>query len=475
MKKLPLISILILTLIWPAGLSAEGIFFWQRPSKNTPVTPDAAPSAKRPGKIPPGDYKIAIKPFPMSLSDCYAHSLVQSEFIAIDSWKIVEAEGRFLQALAIALPHVSFISSDMQNDPQKNRIIAPTSAAAISESQLNPNRDSLRRFNVTQTLFNGFKAFAAMKGSKCEKNQRLAEKMRAEQLLLVDVANAFYLVTEKREDLRALGGIRNALLSRIKELREREELGRSRPSEVVNAKTSLYGVEAEIEVSKNQELVARQLLEFLTGVPVGELIDSDVVPNKLDAESYYLNKSLGRPDVIAAKNGWEVSKREVEIIDSDFLPEATFEGNYYTQRTDVSKGINWDIMLKVTVPIFEGTDTLGRDKEARAKAKESELLYKRSLRAAPLDVSQAYTSLDTAISIQHTLKKAFSMAKLNYHLQRRDYDLSLVNNLDVLDSIKTLHDSERSYVHSIYEAKRLYWQLLVACGETLSEHIDDTL
>jgi outer membrane protein len=452
MKK-SLLLILIITLMCPASV-------WARSDVITPKVPQY--------------YKVTAQTKPMSLADCYAHSLVQSELVAIDSWRIVEAEGRFLQALAIALPHISFISTDTQEDPPKNGIIAAASAAAVSTSQLNPNKDSIRRFNVTQTLFNGFKAIAAMKGSKLEKNQRIAEKIRGEQLLLVDVANAFYLVVEKREDIKTLIGIRYALQSRIKELRDREQLGRSRPSEVVNAKTSLYSVEAELEVSRNQEVVARQLLEFLTGVPVGRLIDTNVVPDKLDPETYYLNKSLGRPDVVATRDGWEVSKRKLEIIDSDFLPEAHFEGNWYTQRTDVQKGIDWDVMLKVTVPIFEGTDTLGRDKEARAQVKESELLYKRSLRTAPQDVSQAYTSLNTAISIQHTLKKAYSTAKLNYYLQRKDYSLSLVSNLDVLDSIKTLHDSERDYIHSIYEAKRLFWQLLVACGETLSEHINDT-
>lgn len=453
MKKLLLI-LLIFTLILPASA-------WAGCDLIIPKVPQY--------------YVLTASTKPMSLADCYAHSLVQSELIAVDAWRIVETEGRFLQALAIALPHISFISVDSQHAPDKNQIIAPVSGAAITTTQLNPNRDSVRRFNMTQTLFNGFKAFAAMKGAKLEKSQRLAEKLRAEQLLLVDVANAFYLVVEKREDLKTLERIRSAYVSRIKELKDREQLGRSRPSEVVNAKTSLYSVMAEIEVAANQELVARQILEFLTGVPVGELTDSDIVPNKLDPASYYLNRSLSRPDVVAARDAWGVSKRQLEIVQSDFLPEATFEGNYYTERTDVNKGINWDIMLKVTVPIFEGTDTLGREKEARAQMKESELLYRRSLRSAPQDVSDAYASLNTAIAIQQTLKKAYSTAKLNYYLQRRDYSLSLVSNLDVLDSIRTLHDSERNYIHSIYEAKRLYWQLLVACGETLSEHIDDTL
>ncbi|TFG89764.1 MAG: TolC family protein, partial [Syntrophobacterales bacterium] len=187
-----------------------------------------------------------------------------------------------------------------------------------------------------------------------------------------------------------------------------------------------------------------------------------------------LNKSLTRSDVIAACNEWQVAVKSRQIIDSDFLPTVTFEGNYYTQRTTVSKGVDWDVMLKVDVPIFEGTETLGRSKEARAQAKAKELLYQRAKRAAPQDVRDAYVKLDAAVSVQKTLRKAFTAAKLSYHLQRRDYTLSLVSNLDVLESIRTLHNSEREYIRSLYEAKRLFWQLQVACGETLMENINVT-
>ncbi len=410
-------------------------------------------------------------PPPMSLSDCYALSLKQSELIAVDYQRIVETEGRFLQALAIVLPHASFISTDSQEEPQKGGAPASTSGV-LTSSSLNPSKDSVRYFHVRQTLFNGFKAFAAIKGSKLEKDQRINERIRAEQLLLIDVANSFYLLEEKREDIKALTGIKYTLGRRIKELRDRENLGRSRPSEVVNAKTGLYSVEAELELARSQEVVARQVLEFLTGVPVGRLIDPPLgSPENIKPESYYLAKSLTRSDVIAAQKDWEVYNKKRQIIDSDFLPEVTFEGNWYTQRTTVSKGVDWDIMLKIDVPIFEGTDTLGRSKEARAQAKAKELLYQRAKRAAPQDVRDAYVKLDSAIAVRKALRKAYSTAKLNYHLQEKDYNLSLVSNLDVLDAIKTLHNSEREFIHSLYEAKRLYWQLQVACGETLLENI----
>lgn len=411
---------------------------------------------------------------PLSLGDCYAMSLKQSEVIAMNADAIKIADARFLQALSIMLPHFSFLSNDLQEETPPPPVTSSSTTTSEFET-LEPARRSDRRFNVKQTLFNGFKAFAAIKGSKYDKNQRIEEKIRAEQLLLVDVANAFYLLIEKREDVRALRKIEAALTDRNKELRSRERLGRSRPSEIVNAKAQLYSVQSSIEVVRNQAVLARQLLEFLIGAPVTDIVDSYEIPATLQAESYYVAKSECRPDVLAAKYAALVSKQEYRMIDSDFLPTVNLEADGYTQRTGFYKGVDWDVMLRVDVPIFDGGYTLGRSKEYQLKADQMELEFKRKRRRAPFDIKDAYASLSTALAVQESLRKAYTTAKLNYYLQKKDYLRSLVNNLDVLASIQTLQDAQRNYIHALYEAKRLYWQLKVAIGEGMEETLYDSI
>ncbi|MFA5147075.1 MAG: TolC family protein [Candidatus Omnitrophota bacterium] len=403
---------------------------------------------------------------PLTLSECYDLALKQSELIAINADLIKETEAHFLQALSIMLPHVSFISTDSQEQEPEDK--------GTTFSTLKPTKSSSRRLNVTETLFSGFKAFAAMKGSGYEKEQRTKEKERAEQLLMVDVANAFYLLMEEREDIKALLNIKKALINRIIELRKREDLGRSRPSEVVNAKTQLYSVDATIDVVKSQEIVARQLLEFLVGRSVGRVADPYDIPSSLMPEEYYVARYIVRPDVEAARYAWQYAEKAADVVDSDFLPTVSVEGNYYTQRTAFNKGTDWDVMLTLDVPIFEGTEVLGRSKEAALKAHESSLEFARLKRKTPYDIKDAYVKLKTAMTVHDTLRKAFATAKLNYYLQRKDYERSLVNNLDVLTAIQTLEDAQRNYIHALYEAKRLYWQLLVAAGENIKEGPHDT-
>lgn len=436
-----------------APASSEGPYTMHIDVKETPIK-------KEPVKI------AATGRMPFTFADCYKLALKQSEIVGINIELIKQAEAHFLQAISIDLPHISFISTDSQEEQ-------PVAGSEVPS--LKPPKSSERRFNVKQTLFSGFKEFAAMKGANSERGQRINQKIRAEQLLLVDVSDAFYLLIEKREDVKALYKTRKALLDRVKELKERERLGRSRLSEVINAKAQLYNVEASIELVKNQEVVARQILEFLVGTDVEEVADSSPDFPVIKDDVYYVSQAVRRPDVLAAKDAWNLAKAAVVVAHSGFLPTVNVEGNYYTQRTAFDKGTDWDVTLNVKAPIFEGTEIIGNVKEASAKEHAAELEYQRLKRIAYRDVLNAYASVQTAILLQTAVKKVLNAGVLNYHLQKKDYRMSLVNNLDVLQSIQTWQDAQRNYIHALYETRRLYWQLLAATGMANIESLNDSI
>lgn len=403
------------------------------------------------------DKEESLQGKPLTLEDCYVLALKQSETIAINSELINEAEAHFLQSLGTLLPNVSFEVNKNVKDLKDN-----ASALYLGES-------SEQKFVFKQTLFSGFKEIAGMAGSKLEKSQRKNELIRAKQLLFTDVSDAFYLLMEVREDLKILQTIRQTLLGRIHDLEKRVRLGRSRKSEIVNTEAQLYSVSADIELAKSQEAVARQLLGFLTGRPIENIVDSenDILDSK--SESDYLAMAELRPDVQALKLAWEVAKKKVIIARSDFYPTVTLESNFYSYRTTAPVDSKWDVLFKIGVPIFKGTQTFGAVKEAQAKARESELQFIRARRSAKLDIEDAYVRLKYIISRNKALRKVLLAYEMNYVLQKEDYQLSLINNIDVLIAIQTLEQARRNYRQTLLEISRLYWQLRVATGQIPSE------
>ena len=414
----------------------------QEPPPLSPLTERSAPSAEAPAEAPS-----------LTLAECFALALKRSETLAIQQEMIAASEGRFLQALGTALPSVSFVSSDTRQDG--------SGGSAFTLRHV-PNR----RFTFTQPLFSGFKEFAAMRGARAERHQRRYLKTRAQHMLFVDVADAYFLVIEQRQDLSALEATRLALEERLGELHERERLGRSRASEVASAEVQLRRTEAEMELVRSQVTTATHLLEFLTGLSrLGALADPNQLVLTLGPEEDYVANAPARPDVRAAEEAWHVAQQEVRVARAGFFPTADVEGNYYVDRAGVAKDVTWDAVLTVDVPLFEGGRNLGAVREARAAEREAKLAFELAGREAALDIRDVHAKLDAELTRRAALQRAVEAAEENYRLQSDDYRRSLVNNLDVLQALETLQASRRDVIQSSFEVKRLYEQLQAATGD----------
>ncbi len=388
----------------------------------------------------------------LTLLDCYNLTLKQSETLGISVQRIKEAESHFLQAIGTIMPQVSFASADNFYN------IHTTSANTYT-----------RGFVFQQVLFSGFKEFAAMRASGYEKKQRTKEVERAEQLLFGDVSDSFYLLLEQIKDLKALEATRQSLLERIQELDKRISIGRSRKSELATVMVEFYGVEAEIITAKNQRDVAKELLEFLTGVAIKDIIESEDVPGSVKPIDYYQRLAVMRADIEAAEKAVGLARENITVARSGFLPSVNVESQYLTNNSTALPPSKLATTLSVNIPIFEGTTVLGNVRQAQAQARESELQLELTRRQSQTDVLQAYTNMQYSLISKEAHAKALNSAVRNYYLQKKDYEYNLVNNLDVLTAIRLLEDSRRDFIHAANETKRLYWQLCVAAGENIGE------
>ncbi|MDP2653338.1 MAG: TolC family protein [Candidatus Omnitrophota bacterium] len=388
----------------------------------------------------------------LTLKECYRWALRQSETVAIQQKSIEEAEGRFLQSLSGVLPDVTYIYSDRRQDGRSN-------ANGFTLREV-PER----KFTFSQPLFSGFKEFAAIAGSRAEKRQRRHEKRRAEETLFVDVADAFYFFLSYQEDVETLSEVRQALVDRVKELKERFDLGRSRASEVASAQARLSRIEADLESVKGDWMIARQLLGFLTGQEIVSIHD-DLETVAVPVKGNDLAKAENRDDVRAAFEAWKVAQKQIVVARAGFFPEVSLDGNYYDKRVGNSSGVDWDVTLSIDVPVFRGGENTGKVRESKASAGKAQLIYLETRRRAALEIENVYTNLEVALLKEKALRAAYDAADENYRLQLDDYRKNLVNNLDVLQALEDLQEMRRAWTAAAKDTKRLYWNLLVTTGE----------
>ncbi|MBI2094891.1 MAG: TolC family protein [Candidatus Omnitrophica bacterium] len=412
-----------------------------------------ASAAGKDSKIPP--------PAPLDLSEAYRLALKQSEDVAIRQEALQAAQGHFYQAFEVVLPKIDYSMTRTDQD-------APAGASASDSITSTSLRRStpLRKFTLNQPLFSGFKEFAAIQGAGAEKSQRRHEIRRAKELLFFDVMEAFYAALEAQKDAEILNSIRKLMKDRRAELIERARLGRSRESEAQSAVSDLKLVEAELEEAARRRTLARQLLEFYIGEELKNgLKDTELPLHLLDETSASPARAKDRSDVRAAESAKTLAEKGAVAARAGLLPTVSLDGNYYTKRVGVQSGIDWDVVLKVDVPIFDRLDTFGEIKVAESERETAVIHRRKAGRLAELEIKNAVEDFSAARRIQRKLWEATRASKRNYELQAREYRLNLVNNLQVLEALRNYEDVYRRFNEAYYRMKRAFWALRVALGE----------
>src|ERR1019366_879589 len=200
-------------------------------------------------------------------------------------------------------------------------------------------------------LFSGMRDYITARSAGLKTGAARLDLTRAKQALYLDVAQAYITLVNVRQEI----GVRRDQLAvpsnRIKELTEREAIGRSRKSELVAAQTQLAQDDSALESAKGREDFARLQLGFLTGLS-GDLAPELLpVPQPLTRESYLL-KAQTRFDVEAARRTLEATRLDVDVQKHLRWPTVNAAADYFPVRSTPDEDVHWDAGLSLNLPIF---------------------------------------------------------------------------------------------------------------------------
>lgn len=429
------------------------------------VSPANALLAKRGAARVTGDDSLVAKAAPrgpaLTLREAYRAALTRSEKLAIAQQNIEEARARFMDSFKYFLPDVRFRTSRREQDVSTDG----ASTEGIS-SDARRRTTPEEKFVFTQPLFSGFKEIAALRASGADRSQMRHEYQRAEELLFVDVMEAYFTALETRSDARILREISGLLDQRLSDLGERVKLGRSRESEMKSSIADQKLVRADLIGVQEQAVLAEEILSFYVGEDVSgrELAEEVLPPMPGDDLMAYEEAALSRLDVLAYKDALELAEQGVLSAQGGFLPTAKLEGNYYTRRVGFQDGNDWDVLLSLEVPIFDGAQALSDLKQASVDKEKARLALEESRRMARREARIAFKNMLLSRQAQETLREANEAARENYDILAEEYRLSLVNNLEVLDALRRYQDINRRYNNARYRAHKEYWRFKAAVG-----------
>ncbi len=399
---------------------------------------------------------------PLTLEACYERALVRSETVAIRKEQIREAEARFFEATSVFLGDVDFVFTDFIQEEVKGEV----SDEGVRTTLNDPERVE-RKFVIRQPLFQGFKTMAGLSAASSFKKQRSAEWRRAAQLLYQDVSLAYLQSLLHKKEIEVIEGVLALYEERLKDLSEREKIGRSRESELATARSRMRILEAELAQERGGLAVSLTLLEFLTGMPIGiEQLQEVSLPTEERELEHCLMAATQRPDVEASRQGVRNAWSQVVAAQSGFWPLVSLENNQYDRREGFQSDISWDLLFRADIPLFRGGENLGKMKVALSRFKQAKLTQVQSLRQASLEVRQTYRQWETSLTRYFSLQEAVKASEENFRLQQEDYNRNLVSNLDVLAALEQLDETRREAHRSAFAVSQNHWRLRVAMGET---------
>lgn len=368
---------------------------------------------------------------------------------------LAEADQRIRELWGAVRPNVALQGSEFIQDS--------ASGGTGVQSTLNRADRPEAKLTLSQPLFSGFREFLALKAARARRDASAADLSRASSLLYKDVARAFHDLLAVQGELETRRATVVLTSERVKDLEARAKLGRSRASEVLQARVQLAEAEAQLPDAAGREGTAQEVLGFLTGLPVPFEPVEGTAPSAPPLEDA-LRRARARPDVQARRDEHAAALFVERASRRERWPTAGLSGAYYLKRVGFQEDIKWDLTFLASIPLYSGGGATARIAQAGSRARAAEWRFKGAERWAQSEVRRVHARLLAELERGAALTTAAELAERNAKAQAEDYKLGVVTNLDVLAALTTLQDVRLDLENSRLEAAYLRAELEAAAG-----------
>jgi len=411
----------------------------------TSVQKAAAPSDKKAAAAPVDDmlnvYKLAIANDPQFRgADSDQKALRESLYQAYARWMpLIEGEAIY-----------GWVNQKIQ---ESNNTVYSTGT-----SDYNSGTYTLK---ATQHLFN-WALFLDVSQAKNLKKRADVELEQAKQDLMLRVVQAYFTALAAKESLAFAKAEQTDVQAVYDRASVKHRSGMAAVTDLNDARARLALADAQVIKAESDYRDALQGLQEICNKGFAELknlpenLPMDM-PTPDNAEQWVkigLDQNL---KLKVQQFNSEVARLEVGRQRAGHLPSLDVVGRYYRQDTTgslfgggsvVDTG---DVMLQLSVPLFNGGMVLSKTDEAKAKHQSAEESAERQRRAVVRQVRAAYDGIKTSKLRAEALEKSIESQTSVLAAKEQGYRSGIYSSLAVLDASRDLYMSRRDYAQSRYE------------------------
>lgn len=377
----------------------------------------------------------------LGLQEVHQKALSHVYETQIQKLQVENSQEQLDQAYGSILPSVSLRASHSRLDP-----ISGIPGFDVKASQA--------AVNISQPLLRGLREYSALSIAEERLEQEMITQDVVEREVLFQVAQVFYSLLIQDKELANTKRQIELTRERVEDLKKRVEIGRSRKAELLLAESQLANTQSQLQGVERERARWLTELERLTGLDAQDVTLKPLSQEGLKLESLqnYLLKIEGLPEIQQAQQRIAVSDSEIELQKRYHLPDLTFDGNVYLARTGFREDSDWDMSVNLVFPLYEGGQVNSRVKQATIVKNQESLRLRNLKRNLSAEIKELYSFVRLDLERLQITKKALELSRKNYEEQRKEYDLGLVTNLEVLQSLDAFIESQRRFDRLILEA-----------------------
>jgi len=372
------------------------------------------------------------------------------------------------------LPNISISGS--QNSQQNSNRTNQAGATLLDTS----NTSEEQSVSVEQKIFQGFQGYNSVKKSILESEQAALKLKNIEQQILLKSANAYYLIYKTENTQFNLANV-DLFERQVETDSSRLQKGEITLTDLAQSESSLAGANAKFIAAETKLLIAKSNFEKIIRLPAPEELNKDnLIKNFSLNFPISLNKALifsekNNPKLVLAKLDYEISKKNVDIEKSKFLPSASVN---YTQSqskdfsSSVDKNDQESLKATVTIPIFKGGKNYSSLKKVIFKKEQNSLILQDTINQVKIDTANSWSTYQSSASVLKATQAQVKAAEIANEGITLEYDSGNTRTtLEVIQSRSLLLDARISNAIAERNFSVSKFELLAVIGELTLENL----
>jgi len=399
-----------------------------------------------------------------SLEDLYRVALERAERIKLSEEDLYIAKTGKDKAVAALLPQLSAIGNYTKYTTEKyndtGTLLQPNSATSwglSANESLSLSGRELTAFNISKEniVKSQYDLYAIREGYILTIASTYYDVMKAKKAL--DIAES---------NLERLSKYRNAAEKRLK-------VGEVTKTVLFRAEGELSGARSDAIKAVNALELAKAVLARTVGIE-GDFQLKEAAPQDMQIlpESSFQELAFSqRSDLKSLEIQKKMAEEQVQYTKGAYWPTLSVSGAYVSsnqnpETTTLVKDSTYGL-LSLSFPLFQGGLTRAQVNEARARERQSGLLYEDFKKSVRVEVQGAYLDLVTQKGILKYLEDQVVYARDNFNAVSKQFEFGLAQSLDVMDANTLLVTSERGLVQAVYDYQVAILRMKKATGTLL--------